>query len=364
MTDNEYLIVLLKSLLHGDPAEELPEGCDFRRVFELAENHSVAGMAFYAAEALKLPPKGELAAQWRQVRDKALVKDITQQAELETIGSAFSAEGVRFLPLKGCVIKHYYPQSDMRTMSDIDMLIDPQNAAKARDIMTALGYTCEHYDYEHHDVYYKPPVMNVEIHRELLGEEGKAFSSVFPDPWSFCARNENSEGLRYDFRDNEFFAYVLAHAIKHLEEGGTGIRTVMDLWVCLHSEMNIDCERVFSMLEPSGRAEQARLLAELSEVWFGEKPHTEQTLALEQYIFGSGTYGTISNMISNDIRRTGKREYIFRLVFPTFTHMKRQYPVLKKAPALLPFCWLARLVTKPFINRRANAEKLRMLTKK
>lgn len=361
MTDYEYLIELLRSTLHRQQAPELPEGCSFARVLALAEQHSVAGMAYYAAETLKSPPTGQTAAAWRQIRDKALVKDITQQAELEAISAALTAGGVRFLPLKGCIIKGLYPQTDMRTMSDIDILIDPENAARARDIMLELGYTCEHFDYEHHDVYFKPPVMNVEIHRELLGAEGRDFDVVFSDPWSMC---KQTDGMRYEFRADAFFAYILAHAIKHLDEGGTGIRSVMDIWVCQHSEMPIDREKVLEMLEPSGKSGRARLLIELSEVWFGESPHTESTQEMEQYILGSGTYGNVTNMISNDMQRSGKKTYFLRLLFPTFEHMKRQYPVLKKAPVLLPSCWVLRLVTKPFINRRANAEKLKMLVKK
>ena len=56
--------------------------------------------------------------------------------------------------------------------------------------------------------------------------------------------------------------------------------------------------------------------------------------------------------------------YFMRLIFPTFTHMKEHYPVLNRAPVLLPACWFARLVTKPFVNRRSNMEKLRVLMKK
>ncbi|MGN1339463.1 MAG: nucleotidyltransferase family protein [Oscillospiraceae bacterium] len=361
MTEQEYLIGLLRGLLYGQQAKELPEGCGFERVFGLAQKHSVAGMAYYAVETLKAPPAGELAKQWRQVRDMALVKDITQLAELESISAAFSAGGVRFLPLKGCIIKHLYPQSDMRTMSDIDMLIDPENAEKARDIMAGLGYSCEHFGYDVHDVYHKPPVMSVEVHRELFGEEGQEFQCVFPDPWSLCGIKD---GLRYDFGADAFFAYVLAHAVKHLEEGGTGIRTVMDLWVCVHSGVGIDCGRALDILEPSGKSGAARRLVELSEVWFGDGRHTEQTRELERYIFGSGTYGTVENSAANRIRKSGRGGYLVRLVFPTFAHMKQHYPVLKRAPVLLPVCWLARLVTKPFVNRRQNAEKMKMIMRK
>lgn len=77
-----------------------------------------------------------------------------------------------------------------------------------------------------------------------------------------------------------------------------------------------------------------------------------------------GLVGGYENMISNKMERSGKKMYFLRLLFPTFEHMKRQYPVLKKAPLLLPLYWLVRLVTKPFVNRRANAEKLKLLVRK
>ncbi len=354
-----YLILLLRSLLGGTDPPALPEGCSTEELMQLAERHSVAGMAYYAME--KLPPiELETSVKWRQIRDKALVKDLTQQMDLEVIGRAFSDAGIRFLPLKGSIIKNLYPQSDMRSMSDIDILIDEINAEKTRDIMSELGYSCEDFGRGIHDVYYKPPVMNVEIHRALFGDDGREFQTIFSDPWSLCT----SEGMRCSFTPDAFFAYVLAHAVKHLEEGGTGIRTIMDLWVCLHSETGISLKRSLDILKPSGKRDTAALMVMLSEVWFGDGVHSEATAQLESYILGSGTYGTVENSAANHIKRAGKFGYLMRLIFPTFAHMKEHYPVLKKAPVLLPGCWLLRLVTKPFINRRQNSEKLKTLIKK
>ncbi len=354
-----YLIKLLRSLLEGAEPPAMPADCSPLALMELAERHSVAGMAYYAVE--KLPPIDlETAVKWRQIRDKALVRDLTQLMDLEVIGRAFSDAGIRFLPLKGSIIKGMYPQSDMRTMSDIDILIDPENAEKVREIMTELGYSCEHFGYDVHDVYHKPPVMSVEVHRALFGEDGKEFQPVFADPWVNCT----ADGMRYSFTPDAFFAYILAHAVKHLEEGGIGIRSVMDLHVCLKSEMGISLRRSLDILAPSGKRETAALMAELSEVWFGDRPHSEATRELEKYIFGSGTYGTVENAAANRIARAGKLGYLMRLIFPPFERMKEHYPVLRKAPVLLPGCWLVRLVTKPFINRRQNAEKLKTLMKK
>lgn len=358
LTPNErYLLALLRALLRGEGAPLPFEGVSLAGVFDLARRHSVCGMALYALENAGADIPEDIAAKWRQERDLALFKDVSQAVELDNIKQAFESAGVRILPLKGSIIKQLYPQTDMRTMSDIDALIDPQNAQRAREIMESLGYSCEHFGYDVHDVYFKQPVMNVEIHRALFGVEGKEFAEIFADPWEMCEH----DGAVYSLAPDEFFAYILAHALKHIEEGGTGIRTVMDVWVCAHSDMEIDAKKALDVLAPSGRADDARALIALGEVWFGAGEYDEATSALQSYILSSGTYGTIANLAANKIRKSGKAGYICGLIFPSFEKMRQHYPALNKAPVLLPLFWAVRLVTKPFINRRQNAAKIRAI---
>lgn len=357
MNELNYLLALLRSVLNGEPPPEPPEGLSLGRVMELAKAHSVANMAFYAIERSEKKPAEPLLSEWEQIRDMAVVKDINQLSELEQISEAMSERNIRHLPLKGSVLKELYPQSDMRTMADIDMLIDEENASAARDIMKELGYSCEHFGYDIHDIYYKKPIMNVEIHRELFGEEGKQFGGIFAEPFSLC---ENDGETRARFTAEYFLAYVIAHAIKHYSEGGTGIRSIMDIAVCLRT-MPVDIEKVCAILEPSGCADTARDMAELSAVWFGGAEGGEKYDKMAEYILSCGTYGTIRHSVENKVKDQGKAKYFLRLVFPTFWHMKQHYPILKKAPALLPFCWLFRLVTKPVINRKENAAKLKAL---
>lgn len=355
----DYLLALLRSVLNNEKPPELPEGISFEEVFRVAKAHSVANTAFYAVERLEKKPAETLMSEWEQLRDMAVVKDINQLTELELISGVLSEKNIRHIPLKGSVLKELYPQSDMRTMADIDMLVDETNAADVRDIMRGLGYECEHFGYDIHDIYYKKPIMNVEIHRALFGEEGRQFGEVFASPFSLC---ERSDDMRAVFSDDYFLAYVIAHALKHYEEGGTGIRSFMDIAVYLRAKP-VNTERVCEILEPSGCAETARDFIRLSRIWFEGEKGGEKYVKMAEYVLSGGTYGTIQNSVGNKVKSGGRAKYLFRLVFPTFWHMKQHYPILKKAPVLLPFCWLVRLVTKPFINREQNAAKLRALTK-
>lgn len=363
MNENErYLIELLKAELNGEAARELPRECDPEQIFALAEYHSVSGMALYALERNGTVIDGGLLEKWRQARDKAIVKDITQQAELEQLGESFAAAGIRYLPLKGSVLKQLYPQSDMRTMSDIDILIDGENAEGVRKILLEMGYTCEDYDKGVHDVYYMPPVMNIEIHRALFEEHGKEYAEVFSDPWGM---SETGDGIVYRFGGDVFFAYLLAHAAAHCEDCGIGIRAIMDLYVYTEREKGVDIERAFEILEPTGKAEIARELYELSQIWFGEAAHTVKTERMERYILESGVHGTIENSAQNCIDKSGgKLRYVLKKLFPSFSFMRSQYPILKRFPLLLPIMWVIRIFQKLFGERRENAEKLRILMKK
>ncbi len=83
--DERYLLALLKSILHEELPPEKPENCSFEQVFVLAKRHSVANMAYYAIQKLKQKPDAALLCEWKEVYEKALVKDVIQQNELALI---------------------------------------------------------------------------------------------------------------------------------------------------------------------------------------------------------------------------------------------------------------------------------------
>ena len=53
----------------------------------------------------------------------------------------------------------------------VTIAVPQQYADDVRTIMEGLGFTTEHFDVGSHDVYYKKPVCNFEMHRALFGPE-------------------------------------------------------------------------------------------------------------------------------------------------------------------------------------------------
>lgn len=352
-----YLLALLKTALNGGEPPEKPGSVDFAEVFRLAKFHDVANTAFYAVERLKNPPDAALLKEWGEVRDRAIVKDLIQREEFGEISRKFTDAGIRHIPLKGLLLKHDYPQSDLRLMTDLDILIEERDRKRAEEIMLSLGYHTEESD-SVEDTYYKEPVMNVELHYSLLleGFSGE-YQRLFGDPW------ENTDGsgeMCGRFRTDYFFAYVLAHAMKHYENSGTGIRSFMDFYVFGRKYPDIVPSALALFREP-----RIRKLAEdcmrLSSLWFGEERDGGPLAEMEAFVLSSGTYGSFANGTEYRIRSKGKAAYLRELIFPPLPMMRNYYPVLRKAPVLLPFCWIARIATRPFRFRKENAEKLKTL---
>ncbi len=351
----EYLLHLLNAVLKKEQPEELPENLSFDRVFAIADSHSVANMAYYGIEKLTKKPTSDLQKKWAEIRDKALSKDIIQEMELETITAAFTKAGINFITLKGTELKGLYPQSDYRTMSDIDVFIDEKDANKAKAAMLSIGYEVNKLEQGVHDVYYKQPVMNVEVHRDLFGNEGEEFSPIFKQIWEMA---ENVKGSRYNLNTESSFMYVMAHGIKHYNLGGTGLRSFMDIYVFL-KKRPVDTEKLYPVFEKVGAGAEYRLFLDLAAMWFDEKPFDEKYRQAESYVISSGTYGNFENMVTREMEGQNKVSYLFKKIFPGVKFMQEQYPILRRVPVLLPICWVIRWVKAVTVNRKNTAVKFK-----
>lgn len=359
--EHGYLIHLVKSVLNGTPPEEKPDSFSFERILDIALHHGVANISYYAVEKLKNKPDLETNKKWAEYRDRAIVKDITQTMEFDAITYALKKENIRFLALKGIFLKDMYPQRDMRLMADIDLLIDQSNMEKANEIMLSLGYETELTSEKDHDAYFKQPMMNVEVHRQLFGPENQSFSAMFSDPWQNTC--EISDGVM-NFNENWFFLYLFAHLEKHLNNGGTGIRSIMDIYVYLqHKETILDWEFIYSELAKSGKAQVCRDVIAISKMWFGNNQPSDKYIELERFILSSGTYGTRLNSNLNKHKKMGTFRFVLHRLFPPLYIMQLVFPFLKKVPFLFPLMWPVRLIYRGIFRSKKIVREIKYIKK-
>ena len=241
-------------------------------------------------------------------------------------------------------------------MVDIDIYFKTEQVEKVKKIMQGQGYTLKHQG-GNHDVYYREPYMNVEMHRRLISENSP-YSGYLDKTWDRAVLKPGCE-YTYELSREDFYIYLLIHLTKHYSVGGIGIRSFMDIWVyrrCCKDEMNwtyIEAE-----LEKVGLQEFAGNICRLGEAWFGNGKSSELHREMTAYILSSGAYGTRKHVVTSMGVRTKKTKLPpkyalwLKLFFPPVSVMQAQYPFLKRVPKLLPACWVLRGLKGLFFKRR------------
>lgn len=79
--NSSYLIHLVDCSLADTIPEELPPNVTWKEIYKLAKHHSIDNLIFYSVEKLTKKPDEELYKKWRESRDKAIFKGITQLYE-------------------------------------------------------------------------------------------------------------------------------------------------------------------------------------------------------------------------------------------------------------------------------------------
>lgn len=161
--------------------------------------------------------------------------------------------------------------------------------------------------------------------------------------------------------------YILAHAYKHYANSGTGLRSLLDIYVIL-KETSPDMGKVSAELEKLGMTDFEYRFRSLSLDLFSGKELTEDELEMLGYIAGSGTYGTVQNIVSNKINeagggKSGKWRYIFNRFFPTMEQVKYGNHFFYRHKILLPFLFSYRLLRAVFKRRARLTAELKTLRK-
>ena len=357
---NQIVFALLRSAIRGTPLTE-KERENFSAemlgpLFKISSEHDVAHLVALGLQKNGLIPQGNesieksiLAAVYRYERTAY---------EYQNLCRALETAKIPFLPLKGSVLRAYYPEPWMRTSCDIDILVHRE------DFDAAVSYLSEHLQYAEvarstHDISLAGPSgIHVELHFDLLEEErANNAIDVLQSVWDRATLCENS-AYRYEMSDAFFYFYHIAHMAKHFETGGCGIRPLIDLWI-LNQREGIDFSARNDLLEKGGLLRFATLTHDLSEVWLDGKEPDSLMLEMQDFILHGGVYGTTDNRVAlQQTKKGGRFGYFMSRIFVPTAKLKRYYPILEKHPYLMPIMQVRRwfMLLKPEVASMAKRE--------
>lgn len=259
---------------------------------------------------------------------------------------------IPFVPLKGVVIRDFYPEPWMRTSCDIDILVREVDIEKAKLVLiNDYGYSI--LSKGSHDIsFFSPNGICIELHYKLI-EDGivKNANKILSEIWNVVECKEGYE-FCYKMPDEYLYFYHIAHMAKHFQNGGCGIRSVLDLWILDQiPEMNQESRNI--LLQKGGLLQFANAIRKLSGVWFANEKHDSISLHLEEFIICGGIYGNNENrIIVQQQKKGGKAKYALSKIFIPYEEIKFNYPILQKHRWLLPIMEVRRWCKLLFCGHR------------
>lgn len=340
-----YLINIVKHVVCGGEAPTLlPEDVEnqqstYARVMKLASIHDLEHIV---AHFLLNDASAEISADFRtalkQTYDTELYRSLTFGTDLSRIGMILEAAGIDYIPLKGAVIRDIYPAAWMRSSSDIDILVRPDDLARAVEAITAEQGFMMVNESGHHTMIESKTGWITEMHFTLNpGNEDP--KKILDTVWDHAT--PVTEGAhKYAMDDTFFYYYIIFHMAHHVKhDGACGIRTLLDLWALSQRGMQADGNE---LIEQAGLAKFAQGVELVAHQWFGDAAHadnfTDRDIAeIENFVIIGGISGTTdSAYLAERASKGDGAAYAARRIFLSYEELSKRYRDLQGKPKLTP----------------------------
>lgn len=356
-----YLLTLLRCAILGKAAPAVPEALDFDAFFQLARRQQIYNIIFPLLAELPGVPEEEK-ARWESYTYTELMRTITMDHERGLLFAQLEAVGIDYMPLKGLLLREYYPKTSMRQMTDNDILYDPAQREHLLRIMRKAGYKMTACG-ENSDDFHKPPYATFEFHRTLFFSE-KAFCPCFDGIWQ-RAQRDAPDGHRYTMDVSDNYLYTVAHMYKHYSTNGCGVRFLVDVYLLYTKEAErLNRAYIESEFEKMGILDFARLALRLAQDLFAANPLDKDemqmlTVCMQGGVFGDSTLTLVRQLNAQGADLTAaqrRRRYLWRRLFPDKKKMYADFKTLERYPWLLPWFYLLRFLRVPFKRKSVLAE--------
>lgn len=337
-SDEHSIIMVIRAAL-GITSDEISFSQeDVFRIERIAKRQSIIPIIIEGLSNLRY---ADLLSEETNIQKAKAIYDFHQRNEsLKQIASAFEADAIDFIPLKGAVLRELYPQPWMRTSNDIDVLVRECSVERATvSLEKRTGF--KKFKLGFHDVHFVNEKVHLELHFNLLDDVG-LIDDVFALAWNYAKPKEN--GYCYKFTAEYQMFYIVAHACKHFKGGGgIGIRPLLDIWL-LKTKTVYDDNEVRTLCDKAGILKFYETCISLLSVWFEDQSYTELTRDFEELVLSGGVFGSSHLEILSRKRMKKGVKYALSRLFIKNTRLKGMYPICKKYPILIPLYQMKRWI--------------------
>lgn len=273
LTEKKETNALLALLAHEifDQAMDIDASTvDWSAVLVEAQRHKVTALLYPAIRSMDGVPE----AIFNKVCGTAIAVATASEAMLKEQRRILDLLEARQIPcavLKDTSVAYLYPHPELRTIGDIDILVDEENLDEACKALQADGFAPT-YTAEKHLCFQKGAVW-VEMHRMVSvfpeSEKGRFTKQTMTEALRHTQEAEIS-GVRFPMLSGAYqIIALLAHMEQHLATSGIGLRQVCDWAVTAHALRNCFDSETLALLERCGLLRFAKIMTRLCERHLG-----------------------------------------------------------------------------------------------
>lgn len=351
------IVTIVYSAVTGTKGN-VSEAFDLEKGIILARRHNIVTIFYEGALLCGVSADNPLLVTLKDTLLKNLILDTKQQNMIHTLTEAFEQKNIDYMPMKGVLLKPLYPKTDMRTMGDADILIKLEQYPQITEVLKELEFEFQ-FESEH-ELAWSNQFLLLELHKSVIAAHDKDLCKYFGTGWALAEKVPGTNS-RYEFKPEDFYVYTFAHFTKHYRTSGIGIKHMLDLWIYKGAYPQMDWQYIAGALKQLNLSEFHQNVTKTLAVWFKKAAPNDITMLITDVVFTSGQYGTAAranmNRMVRETKQTGtlwksKVKNVFLALFLSYAQMKRMYPILAKAPVLLPFAWIYRWIEIVFFKRK------------
>ena len=330
-----------------------PPSAALATLYRLSASHDLAHLVCDALQKNDLLPQNEIGQAFQKQKDLAVYRYIQQTAAFEEISRVFEEAGVVYVPLKGIVIRQYYPEPWMRTSCDLDILVHEEDLERASELaIDRLGYKRDVHDGYHDISLYSPAGVHLELHFQIK-ENMKTLDTVLACVWENVQPVEGS-AYRSAMSGEFFMFYHLAHMSYHFVSGGCGLRAFVDCHL-LSEKQPCDQQHLEALLEAGGIRKFADTAFSYADAWLGchRFGRSKIDASVQKYILNGGMYGTLENSISvQQAQRGGRARNILNRLWIPYEALQIAYGAPADRKYMIPLYQVKRWTQLVFQKKR------------
>lgn len=297
-------------------------------LLSFAKRQSILPIVYQGLTNLQIP--NECIKRFDDLRVKSIYQVVQQQDALKRVSDALESVAIPYIPLKGAVLRNYYPHAYLRTSCDIDVLVHAENLDRAVNVIEQdAGFKAIKQNY--HDISMIDSRVHLELHYNIK-ENMENIDYLLMKAWEYASPAEN--GTRYVFSPEFQLFHVIAHMSYHMVHGGLGIRPFLDLWL-LRNKTEYDETKLRDMCSSCSILTFYEKSCALIDAWLSGKSVDLSLKNYEAFCLNGGVFGSSETVMASKQRTTRGIKYVWRRVFMSRSNLETEFPELKEKPYLL-----------------------------